>query len=277
MKQLYAGVTDSALTNHGILQAERLGRHFSDKGVRFTHVFSSDLQRAFMTAESIRGAQPYSLEDGSEELVTIPLSLLREQDFGSYEGKHVSARLRPSKPHSEDPDICQHKTDGKFRDVESKEAMRARMNEFLDRHLLPLLEPEVPTNTVAVVSHGIILSVLWRCLRKRFPPGGLAAVPGVIPPVNGKPLEYLGSWSNSGYLELEILPVEKLRQPPDASSIVDSTAAPPLLHNWFIYIKQINALGHLASLKRTGGGVGSAKHDFEQQKIDRFFSKSGLS
>src|ERR1700759_2039622 len=47
---LYAGTLDSALTNHGVEQANRLGEFFTQNEVIFSHIFASPLSRAFRTA-----------------------------------------------------------------------------------------------------------------------------------------------------------------------------------------------------------------------------------
>ncbi|KAI9872169.1 MAG: hypothetical protein M1830_002001 [Pleopsidium flavum] len=206
--QVYAGVKDSQLTNHGFFQANRLGQHLASTGPRLTEIFSSDLQRASKTAEAIRLAQP------SHETNTIvtQLSCLREQDFGFYEGKTFSARPRDSKKTGKEAHRDEHKNDPGFKDVESKESMAVRANSFLDENLLPLLRSETSDtkHSVVVVSHGIILSTLWRCLLKRFAPRTVAFASGLHVGGTGTLLEYLGGWSNTGYLELNVEKTEML-------------------------------------------------------------------
>lgn len=62
---------------------------------------------------------------------------------------------------------------------------------------------------MVVVAHGIILSHLWRVLLKRFPAGDVSVLPGVQAAERGFSLEYLGGWSNTGYLELEVRPKQE--------------------------------------------------------------------
>ncbi|KAK5133389.1 hypothetical protein LTR16_009660, partial [Cryomyces antarcticus] len=153
-----AGIRDSALTNHGFQQAQRLGQHFNAASVKFTHIFSSHLQRAFKTGEAIRAAQadfstPTGLEDiaadaekplvGEEGLKVIQLPLLVEQDFGYYEGKPFYARSKGSGTSGKDAHHEEHKNDPGFVDVESKESMAKRSDIFLDEHLLPLLQTQI--------------------------------------------------------------------------------------------------------------------------------------
>lgn len=84
--------------------------------------------------------------------------------------------------------------------------MAARANSFLDIHLLPILRAETANNedVIAIVSHGILLATLWRCLLRRFLPRTVTIAPGSEISSNGTVLEYLGGWSNTGYLELLI-------------------------------------------------------------------------
>lgn len=193
-----AGTTDSALTTHGVLQASRLGAHLALAGVQIFHIFSSDLQRAFKTADAIRLAQPNTLKTVTQ------LHLLREQDFGFYEGKHFYDRPRGSDKSGREVHREAHMNTEGFRDVESKRSMNARVEAFLDGYLVSLLGKVGDEETVAVVAHGIILTYLWRGILARFEPGTVAIASGVVAGDNGMGLEYLGGWSNTGYLDLEV-------------------------------------------------------------------------
>src|SRR4051794_16611017 len=113
---LLAGVTDSRLTNHGVIQAQRLGVHLIQKRqLRFTQVFASDSQRASRTAKAICEVQSSQFE--GEQLAPICLVLLREQDFGSFEllPWNRSEESRASDPKPEDPN---------FKPRETAEAMK---------------------------------------------------------------------------------------------------------------------------------------------------------
>lgn len=159
--------------------------------------------------------------------------------------------------------------------------------------------------SIAVVSHGILLSTLWRCILRRQSSNTvtLSTASGYAP----VSLEHLGGWSNTGYLELELLPtpIGVDTTPPASQSkpeISSSTAAaavtdahdsvatitePVVVKNavtptvevaskenrYKIIIKTINGKEHLQGLKRTGGGVGSSKYDEGQKKIESFFKR----
>ncbi|KAF2470724.1 phosphoglycerate mutase-like protein [Lindgomyces ingoldianus] len=205
--QVYAGSRDSELTNHGYQQAARLGVHFNALGLAFTHIFSSHLQRASKTAGLIRDAQITQSADQSgagavPDVVQLPA--LMEQDFGFYEGKKwderpADARVTGKHRHNHD-----HGSTSGFVEMESFSSMVQRIDAFIDTHLLPLFSgPTASTSdAVAIVSHGIILSVLWKRLLLRLPPKSVAFSPELSANIRDYSLERLGGWSNTGYLEL---------------------------------------------------------------------------
>lgn len=187
-------------------QASRLGSFFSQKGIAFTHIFSSDLSRAFKTAESIRSLQRPAT--GASEVVAGAVSVvpeLREQDFGYYEGKPFFARKIASNNTGNGTYADSDKDIPGFKDVESKESLARRADLFLDRDLMPLLAGrDGPAITAAVVSHGILLSTLWRCILRRQSPKSVTIGPELLARKQFISLEHIGGWSNTGYLELEL-------------------------------------------------------------------------
>lgn len=199
---LYAGSRDSALTNHGIQQARRLGEFLAKNKPGMTHLFASPLQRAYKTADALRAAQAAGEgEHAALKIVSVPQ--LVEQDFGFYEGKPFYARSKDSGKTGRDAHHEDHKNDPGFVDVESKESLATRCGIFLDQHLLPLLdEPGKEESVVAIVSHGILLSHLWRGLLRRLPAKSVTIAPDVLAAQVTVVLEHLGGWGNTGYLEL---------------------------------------------------------------------------
>ncbi|GAB1736133.1 hypothetical protein NU219Hw_g6183t1 [Hortaea werneckii] len=204
---LYAGIRDSALTNHGFDQARRLGEYFPQIGVRFSHIFSSPLSRAYKTAEAIQTALKASIyPNGDQEgssLGIVKVEALVEQDFGFYEGKTYYAKTDPRRS-GRDAHHEKHKNDPGFVDIESKEAIARRADVFLDEHLIPLLHRNDKDEelVVAVVSHGMLLMHLWRRLLLRLPRKSLTIAPEVTEARGSVVLEHLGGWGNTGYLEL---------------------------------------------------------------------------
>jgi broad specificity phosphatase PhoE len=279
-----AGVRDSELTNHGKLQAERLGEHFAQADFKFTEILSSDLQRAYKTAEAIRLAQV----NAEDTLVVSQSPLLREQDFGWYEGQPFHVRRRGSRDSVKEADCFSQHPSPDFKDVESKDSMVRRTEVFVQEKLLPLLHGELPEQgrAVCIVSHGIILSYLWRSFLKVFPKQNVALAPGLSMGKGGPTLlENLGGWSNTGYLELNIhrhaaavaITSDHFTNAASISN-PDATDQPsPLqLASFEMTILTVNGKRHLNNLKRTRGGVGSSRHDEGQKKIEDFFKKQKL-
>ncbi len=263
------------------MQAERLGEHFAQADFRITEILSSDLQRAYKTAEAIRLAQV----DADDTLVVSQSQLLREQDFGWYEGKPFYVRRRGSKDSVKEADGFPQHPNSDFKDVESKDSMVRRTEIFVQEKLLPLIHGALPENrrAVCIVSHGIILSYLWRSFLKVFPKQNVALAPGLSMGKGGPTLlENLGVWSNTGYLELDIhwqaaaVAITSAHFM-NAASIPtpDATDQPSSLQlaSFEMTILTVNGKHHLNNLKRTRGGVGSSRHDEGQKKIEHFFKK----
>lgn len=306
---LSAGIRDSALTIHGSLQAERLARHLATTGVKPMRIYSSDLQRAYKTAEAILLEQLKLKQDADNELAITQLSILREQDFGFCEGKAFSARPRDSNKSGHENHRPEHKSSPGFRDMESKEAMAKRMNKFLEEYLIPQLREGISERepVFVIVSHGNILSTLWKCLLKRFASQSVRLGQGVEVRSGPGALEHLGPWSNTGYLLLDICPSKKsaTRAPASAGKTAgagkaagagktagvgktasavkmasdtrqansDVRSGPAMLYDHVMVVKAVNRKDHLQGLKRTGGGVGSSKFDEGQKTIESFFKK----
>lgn len=255
---LYAGSRDSALTNHGVLQCRRLAEHLSSKlssvsssaasssAAPVVHLFSSNLQRAVQTAEAIRDALEVKPE--LQQLVE-----LREKDFGSGEGQSFAtgAKGRDQRPHV---------------GAETAQAMRARADTFLEDHLLPLLVPstgESGKTSVVVVAHGLILSTLFKRLCEHVSAGSITLAPeatasGHLFPTNSAKSDVvvLPSWSNTGYLEATLTPTS----PRDWASVK-------------MHVCRANSTDHLKGLRKTRGGIGSARFDEKQKTMESFFTK----
>lgn len=294
----------------------------------FTHLFSSHLQRAANTAGLIREAQLPQQND-AEALRDVPkviqLGMLMERDFGDLEGKKwtdIQAELQNMPG---------------FVAVETKEAMGRRADAFLDGHLLPLVGEMTGSIdlTIAIVSHGIFLSTLWRRLLRRLTAKSITLSPDLQSTARPS-LEHLGGWSNTGYLELHMTRDEVYKSSPIADATPSPTSRPDVLHpvqhrpdatigavevtqviaqettgdaeasqlppvdaakdtapaaaapttpttlrpsgvgiarGWTTTVMTINGKDHLKGLKRTGGGVGSSRHDASQKGIESFFKR----
>ncbi|KAI0436356.1 phosphoglycerate mutase-like protein [Xylaria telfairii] len=243
---LYAGSLDSPLTTHGVLQAKRLGVHIASRRAvtgRVHHLFASNLQRAYLTAEAIADACQSQSGDAtsSETLGVIRVEELREKDFGSSEGKKFGIK------ESEDGS-------------ESSVSMRLRIDRFLDHHLSPIIDQLGAKNaTVVVVAHGIILNVLLRALLSRYPPKSASS-----PLMGERPgSEYLAPWSNTGVMQASLEPSSSnAPQPPHSAKMMHMN------------VELTNNVDHLQGLKKTRGGIGSAKFDSRQRTMDSFFTST---
>ncbi|KAH8161642.1 hypothetical protein CIB48_g6599 [Xylaria polymorpha] len=243
---LYAGSRDSPLTTHGVLQAKRLGVHIASRRAitgHIQHLFASNLQRAYQTAEAIADACQSQSGDATslETLGVIRVEELREKDFGSSEGKKFGIR------ESEDGS-------------ESSVSMRLRIDRFLDHHLSPTIDQLAAENaTVVVVAHGIILGVLLKALLSRYPPKSTSST--LMGERSGS--EYLAPWSNTGVLQASLEPSSN-----NVALLLDSAK---MIH---MKVELTNNVDHLQGLKKTRGGIGSAKFDSRQRTMDSFFAST---
>ncbi|KAJ5361410.1 hypothetical protein N7541_002254 [Penicillium brevicompactum] len=260
-KKLWAGVTDSGLTNHGMAQVQRLAEHIASdevcKASKITHVFSSDLQRARITAEGICAA--LSSNVGEKVLKPTLAANLRERDFGSLEG------VRSMKDHDlTQPELrtCEDPS-RTWKDCESDTSMRARVEDFFNEHLRTILGLESDDydddQVVIIVAHGLILRVLWYYLFGLFLPENVAFD---IHDYTAWPEDtFRPSWSNTGFLNLRIVP-----------SGSELEGLPQIvLRDWRMKVQASNYTDHLNGLRRTRGGIGSAAHDKKQKHIKDFF------
>ncbi|KAI1406947.1 phosphoglycerate mutase-like protein [Hypoxylon sp. FL1857] len=274
---LYAGSRDSPLTNHGVLQIKRLGAHLAKRHEAIgpiKYIFASDLQRAYQTAEAIAEAlaavQSPSTNDASESRKPFGVSRLaelREKDYGSSEGTKFGVKANRS-------------ADGLvLSDSETHESMRIRVNRFLSSHLIPIVDTHGSANiAVVIVAHGIILGVLLKALLERFPPKPVA---GTSSTERRDTHPEFAAWSNTGVLQARLEPAKgtsasdskavSLPNPlvPDANEGSLGDANDSALR---LVIEFTNSLDHLEGLKKTRGGIGSAKFDSRQRTMDSFFN-----
>ncbi|EUC35928.1 hypothetical protein COCCADRAFT_34652 [Bipolaris zeicola 26-R-13] len=315
--QVYAGSRDSALTNHGYQQAIRLGLYLQSSGLTFTHLFSSHLQRAVKTAGKIREAQLAPVGDNGTVRAApkvVQLPVLAEKDFGSMEGKKSNSRPFETSASGKDHRRQENTPTAGFADAESKESMARRADAFIEEYLLPLFDDSSSnfTPVIAIVSHGIFLSTLWKRILLRIPRRKVCLSHSIEGTVR-QSLERLGGWSNTGYLELyftrteaeyhkSIMEATTMPITTSPELITGTSTAPQNLRNghipksraegavqlvigapqtsrprglqgWSTFILRVNSKDHLQGLKRTRGGVGSLRYDASQRCIDTFFKR----
>ncbi|CEJ81855.1 hypothetical protein VHEMI01963 [[Torrubiella] hemipterigena] len=231
---IWAGVRDSALTSHGALQASHLGAALSAR--------SPPLSPAHVFSSDLQRAAKTAqacVSSFDPQPPHTKLVVLRERDFGPLEGKSFRG-------------------EGATTDAEAvaepREAMRARADAFITEHLIPALKTHAKDGTcILVVSHGIMLATLFTALTMRAPRGGVTYTPSALSTEGFVP-GVLPWWGNTAYLECEVRVEEgdKLR----------------------LEVDKINEMGHLANVRKAGGGIGNATYDEKQTKMDMFLKKA---
>ena len=138
------GHLDSPLTPRGIAQAESVAERL--KQVRFDALYSSDLGRAYGTAERISAAT------GSE---IIPEKRLRERNLGVFQGL-VEEEIRERYP-SEWEQFLRRDPDYRIPEGESSRDRVVRTKQLLDE-----VAERHPGGCVLLVTHGGILDGIFR-------------------------------------------------------------------------------------------------------------------
>ncbi|CAN5315547.1 histidine phosphatase family protein [soil metagenome] len=146
-QKLLQGHTDSPLTEKGIEQAKESAAHF--KTLTFDAAFSSDLLRAKRTAEFI------ALE---HNLVVTTTNLMRERNFGKYEGRLVSEFRADLREMITDLSEAEKRNFKLTDDMESDEEVISRLLTFLRQTALAY-----DGKNVLIVTHsGVIRLLLTR-------------------------------------------------------------------------------------------------------------------
>ncbi|KAH7877995.1 histidine phosphatase superfamily [Lentinula edodes] len=253
VKRVWAGWKDAPLSNHGMKQATALGKWFSDKGIHFTAILSSTLDRAATTAEVILSHQPGPHPPHIKSL------LLREQHFGSAEGKSWSRKsysgaTLEEENRSQGTSTNHSRRSDRFPGGESRKDLAARAERVIDELLLPYIlntTGPVPSH-VAVVSHGLFIREIVDALyRREFGGEGMQN--------NHRGLSNTGWTKVIVNVKRSIIPTS----PPSVSKLDLS-----------VRITAINEHEHLDNLVRQKGGIGSLAHDPKQKDIRGFFAGS---
>ncbi|GFF89116.1 phosphoglycerate mutase family protein [Aspergillus udagawae] len=271
------------LTENGRTQVLLLARSLRDRMIRFTHVFSSDLDRASETAQGICQQQ---LASGAL-LAPIQVPTLREQQYGSLEGTRWHSGAPASSISS--PDALRG-GEPTYTDEESVVSMRTRMNAFLQDHIIPFLVNADVANeeVIAVVAHGVILQVLWVCLADLFNQRDVHLGPGIGQADFGDYVRPV--WSNTGVMELDIRPAsivppyvrDAARPPPfllGSMQRPESFEAP--LSGWSMTVMAVDDTTHLETtaqqVERTGGTVRNSLQPSRQETANQFYRLTGTA
>ncbi|KAG6064028.1 hypothetical protein E4U32_000668 [Claviceps aff. humidiphila group G2b] len=249
---LYGGSRDAALTAHGVLQTRRLAAGLLEAGLDIRHVLSSPLQRAAKTAKAICDAFNEASPDANGHVLTAThFPELREKHFGNWEGVQyapaASAVPRPSQT-----------------GAETSDEMKTRATVFLDQHLWPIivqtLDLDSEKTCVVVVSHGIMLGFLTQTLASKL--ARISSAGSGVAQLSS----HRTSWSNTGFLDMKLS-----RKPVPSSAMVQDLGPWSSLNS---SVSSTNCTKHLARLRKTRGGIGSAAHDERQKTLENFFFPS---
>ncbi|KAI6130006.1 histidine phosphatase superfamily [Pisolithus thermaeus] len=255
LRSVWAGWSDSPLSNHGMNQARALGESFAD--THLTIIYTSPLKRAHMTATALRDAQ-------SEPKPTLVISpLLREQHFGAAEGRAWSIRQDPNRTLEEhfanDQYPVLYDRSQRFPGGESLDDLAARADEAVCQLVLPhtLQAARLGTQDVhiALVSHGLCISEMVAALVKRNHEG--------VPDTSYRGLR------NTAWARVTIQ--VKGERAGEAMGF-NEDECPPLL----VKVTDFNRHDHINSIKRQKGGIGRSAYDPKQQDIRNFFGGTAV-
>jgi len=144
------GQKDSPLTELGIEQAKTTATKLKD--VNFDLIISSDLPRAYKTAEIIKSERPLIVETSE---------LLRERNYGHFQGRPKAEYKEATKLLSEAKKLLSEKEQWKHKvseDVESDEEIVVRFMAYLKE--IAILHPN---KVILIVTHaGCIRTFLMR-------------------------------------------------------------------------------------------------------------------
>ncbi|RKF73381.1 putative phosphatase [Golovinomyces cichoracearum] len=292
---LYAGISDSPLTNHGMVQARELGRFLCLTNNRIERIYSSDLQRAYLTAEAISESQKIP------PAPVVRLALIREKNFGRLERTKISKVGTSLLSNLSDLGSSRGPT-AMSHDPESTMSMRIRAESFIDNYLAPSLHMVHEDATIAVISHGIFLSHLWRELLKKFTRDKINLSPTLRESMDTS-LESITTWYNTAYLELCITRLrDKEIQKSIQTSVIDKSmyATTFLQHpelpltsfrndlsqnecrntrknETFCYMKitviSVNRRDHLDGVRKSRSGIGNLKYIPSQRTMYSYLVK----
>jgi alpha-ribazole phosphatase/probable phosphoglycerate mutase len=142
--EIYWGQTDIALSDTGIVQAERLRERLSLEHIE--RIYSSDLCRALWTAKIIAGYH-------QKDITTC--SQLREINFGDFEGltyREISQRYPEASKY-----WLSHNPGLRFPHGESMAELGNRVTRFLSEYVHPNRGGD---STILIVSHGGVLRIM---------------------------------------------------------------------------------------------------------------------
>lgn len=187
-------------------------------------------------------------------------------------------------------------------DPESTLSMRFRAESFINNHLVPSLQMVQEDATIAVVSHGIFLSHLWRELLKRFTHDKICVSPTLSKSMDTS-LDSITTWYNTAYLELCITRFrDEETHKSIQTSVIDKstyTTTPPqrpelpitsfrndhtqnecpkipnneILSYMQLTVISVNRRDHLDGVRKLRSGTGNLKYVPSQRTMYSYFVK----
>ncbi len=147
---LIQGSSDIALSDYGVELAEVTAEGFLRDGISFDRIYTSPLTRAVRTAGIMADK---GLAPRAEPSFRID-DRLREMCFGKYEGQ----KLKEIRQYDQNIDHCFRTPSLYVPDEtgESYEEVFARIDDFIDREILPL-EDDPDISNVLVICHGTVI------------------------------------------------------------------------------------------------------------------------
>lgn len=156
-KNLFTGFKDVDLTEQGRQEAIAAGKAIGEKGIKFDHVFTSTLKRAYHTAELLLEAsgtnEHLKQVDGHFEMVKH--DDLRERDYGDLTGYNKDEMRE--KYGEEQVHIWRRSYDTPPPGGEALADVVKRVEPYYNKEIKPLLEAG---KTVLIAAHGNSLRAL---------------------------------------------------------------------------------------------------------------------
>ncbi|MBX9924107.1 MAG: histidine phosphatase family protein [Rhabdochlamydiaceae bacterium] len=145
------GHQDIALNEKGLLQAQEVAKHLKQKHPELAFIYSSDLIRAYQTAEAL------------SQIFSLPISKtpqLREVSFGEAEGLTAPeiAHRYGDKKKELDEKYPERKDRWKIAEIPGAETLSTALLRFTS--CLQTIGKAHPGQTCAVVTHGKLLKLL---------------------------------------------------------------------------------------------------------------------
>ncbi len=165
------GSSDIELTNFGVELARLSADGFLRDGITFDRIYTSPLTRAIRTAEviaekNLRNYESAKISAGEESRMETEFRIdprIREMCFGKYEG----LKLKDLQSHDENIVNC-FSHPARYRADETGETydeVYARIDDFMERELLPL-EQNPKMKNVLVLCHGTVIRAFLSRINK---------------------------------------------------------------------------------------------------------------